>query len=138
MRSVVLCKRVLKAALRINCIRFQSTAVGKGSFPLDLPKDFQFIPHSITYSNGHQTVPDSTSKSIPIQNPATQETLQSIDCASSETISSSINDAHRIFSSGVWSKADPTDRFHVLSRIANLLRQHSKELASRTSILILC
>ena len=130
------CRRLLTSTNQINCIRLYSSEAGKGSFPLDLPQNFQFTPHSVTYSSGHQTIPESPSRSIPIQNPATQEILQSIDCATPDTISSSINDAHRIFTSGVWSRADPTHRFQVLSRIAGLLRQHAKELASRTHHLV--
>ena len=131
MGSIVRCTRVLTGILQVNCLRYYSSAVGKGSFPLDLPQDFQFTPHSITYYNGHPTIPDSTSRSIPIQNPATQEILQYIDCAAPETICSSVREGHRIFTSGIWSRADPTHRFRILSKIAELLRQHAKELACR-------
>src|SRR5271170_7729320 len=66
-------------AFRRNCVRFRSTtAVGKGLFPLRLPSDFKFTSHSIVYSNGHLTVPDTSPQSIPIQNPATEEVLQYI------------------------------------------------------------
>jgi len=131
---MTLCRRTVAiTAFRRNCVRFSSTtAVGKGSFPLKLPSDFKFTSHSIVYSNGHPTVPVVSPKSIPIQNPATEEILQYIDCASPETVNSAVGDAHRIFKSGEWSRADPNHRFQVLTRTANLLREHSQELAACT------
>ena len=131
MKPIICCGRTSVTSLKLRYARFNSTSTGKGSFPLDLPRDFKFVQHSITYSNGHEAVPDYNPKSIPVQNPATQEILQSIDCASPDTIESSITDAYRIFKSGVWSRADPTERLHVLSRTADLLRQYARELASR-------
>ena len=133
MLTLRLSKRLI--SVRWHCIRLQST--GKGSFPLDLPRDFAFTPHSIVYSNGHQTIPSASSNSIPVQNPATEEIIQSIDCASPETVTSSITDAQRVFDSGVWSRADPTNRFHVLNNVASLLRLHSKELAARNFLIII-
>jgi hypothetical protein len=121
--------------LHRQCMRLQSTSPGKGSFPLDLPPNFQFASHSIVYSSGHQTIPSPTpSSTIPILNPATEETLLSIDIASPETVEASITDAHEVFISGKWSRADPTDRFHVMNRIARLLRTHGETLANRTFI----
>jgi len=132
--SISLMTRTVAIALRRNCIRFRSTtAIGKGSFPLKLPSDFKFTSHSIVYSNGHPTVPGTSPKSIPIQNPATEEILQYIDCASPETVNSAIGDAHRVFKSGEWSRTDPNLRLQVLTRTANLLREHAEELAARNS-----
>ena len=131
--AMTLARRAIAiTTFRRNCVRFRSTAaVGKGSFPLNLPSDFKFTSHSIVYSNGHQTVPDPAPKSIPIQNPATEEILQYIDCASPETVNSAIGDAHNVFQSGEWSRADPNHRFQVLTRAANLLRENAPELAAR-------
>jgi hypothetical protein len=134
MRSLIFSRGAIATPLKLNCIRFNSISVGKRSFPLDLPPEFEFTSHSITYSNGHRTIPDRTTKTIPVQNPATQETLQYIECASPETISSSITDAQRIFTSGVWSQATASRRLHVLSEIAHLLRKHAKELAARNHL----
>jgi acyl-CoA reductase-like NAD-dependent aldehyde dehydrogenase len=50
-------------------------------------------------------------------------------------VNSAVYDAHRVFTSGVWSRADPTERFRVLSRIAMLLRENAAELAARTVLL---
>ena len=129
MRSFLRYRRALSLSIRLLSSR---SAVGKGSFPLELPSDFEFVPYSITYSNRHQTVPVSSPKFFAIQNPATQEVLQVMDCASPETVSSAITDAHRVFTEGVWCLKDLAHRFLVLVRIAMLLNRHGKELAART------
>jgi hypothetical protein len=113
--------------------RFYSSP-GKGSFPLALPKDFEFAPHSITFSNGHLTTASNAATTLPVLNPATEQILQTIQIASTENVDASINDAHRVFTSGVWSRADPTERFRVLTRIESLLRENATELAARTAL----
>ena len=133
MKSPHSCRRWATTTFQRSGLRSISASVGKGAFPLDLPRDFNYTSHSITYSNEHQTIPDSTGRSIPVENPATEEVLQFIDCASPETINSSITDAHRIFTSRIWSGTDSTDRFHVLSGIGQLLRSRARELAACTS-----
>jgi acyl-CoA reductase-like NAD-dependent aldehyde dehydrogenase len=68
---------------------------------------------------------------LAVCNPATEETLIQIEVASKNDIENSIDDAQNVFTSGVWSRADLTERFLVLNRVAALLRKHSKELAAR-------
>jgi hypothetical protein len=116
---------------RQNCTLPSSRVVGKGSFPLDLPEDFVFTSHSVAFSNGRRTIPHAAGQSLSVHNPANEETIQYIDCAPSETVTSAIEDANRVFTLGQWSRAPITDRFHILTKVANLLRQHAKELAAR-------
>jgi hypothetical protein len=136
------CCRHLTIQSSPKCIRFQSTLIdrrrypSKRSFPLDLPEDFQFNSQSITYSNGillkdkHLGAPKTT---IKVTNPATQETLIRLDAPIEKTISRTITEAQNVFDSGIWSRADPTERFHVLNRVAALLRKHAEGLAARKS-----
>ena len=111
--------------------QFSTTTLVRNPFPLPLPKNFSFTASSVIYSNGQRVVPDDPSPtSIPVHNPATEELLQCVDCASPKTVKSAITDAQRLFRSGQWSRAEPTERFHVLNKIAALLREQNKELAA--------
>jgi Aldehyde dehydrogenase family len=122
---------LLSKLTRPDYHRFYSS-LGKGSFPLALPRDFEFTPHSITFSNGHLAAPSNATTTLPVVNPATEQVLQNIQIASAETVDAAINDAQHVFTSGVWSRADATERFRVLTRIASILRENAAELAART------
>lgn len=121
--------------MALRTLRLRQFSNQSAKFPFCLPKDFSFIPSSIVYSNGKQLVPESSTGSVPVYNPATEELLQSIDCASPDTVKSTITDAQNVFTSGQWSRAEPTERFRVLNRIAEILRQQNKELAARKNTL---
>ena len=139
MYAVRSCCRQLRTQARSKQIRHisiksttPSSYPSKGSFPLDLPQDFEFNPRSVIYSEGHlQAQSAHIPTTLAVCNPATEETLIQIEVASKNDIETSIDDAQNIFTSGVWSRADPTERFLVLNQVAALLRKHSNELAAR-------
>jgi acyl-CoA reductase-like NAD-dependent aldehyde dehydrogenase len=121
--------------LRPLHLRQFSTGIPVGSnFPLALPKGFNYNSGSVVYSDGKSVTPQSSENAVPVHNPATEELLQSIDCASPETVKAAIADAGNIFKSGQWSRAQPTERFKVLNKISSLLRQQNKELAACTPL----
>ncbi|KAL4906788.1 hypothetical protein BDW74DRAFT_189934 [Aspergillus multicolor] len=78
------------------------------------------VNHQPSWIDGQQAPPTATT--IPVINPATEETLATIDATSSEAVNEIITTSCKTFHSGVWSKKDPSDRFTVLSQASTLLR----------------
>lgn len=64
---------------------------------------------------------------IHVINPATESSIATIDSTSLDTVNSIITSSLQNFSSGVWSHADASTRFSVLSKAANLLRSRLPE-----------
>ncbi len=62
-------------------------------------------------------------------NPATGETLATITECTSGDVDRAVSAAARRFASGEWRDADPSERKRVLLRFAELIREHSAELA---------
>ncbi|KAF2431170.1 aldehyde dehydrogenase-like protein [Tothia fuscella] len=60
-------------------------------------------------------------KIIPIENPATGEIFAHCHSASPEDVDETVQNAHRVFKSGVWSKAPRHVRADALENIADLL-----------------
>ncbi|KAG0649391.1 NAD NADP-dependent betaine aldehyde dehydrogenase [Hyphodiscus hymeniophilus] len=83
------------------------------------------LPHHPNWVNGAYQL--TTEERIPIINPATEAIIATIDSTSSEMVSSVIESSLQNFSSGVWSKADASARFAVLSKAADLLRARLPE-----------
>ena len=63
----------------------------------------------------------ATEAGIPVINPATETEIATIDSTPRETVNSIISSSLENFASGVWSHADASIRFSVLSKAANLL-----------------
>ena len=63
----------------------------------------------------------ATEAGIPVINPATETEIATIDSTPPETVNSIISSSLENFASGVWSHADASTRFSVLSKAANLL-----------------
>jgi acyl-CoA reductase-like NAD-dependent aldehyde dehydrogenase len=59
---------------------------------------------------------------IEVINPATEAAIATIDSTPVDIVNSIIESSLENFSSGVWSQADASTRFTVLSKAANLLR----------------
>ena len=136
-KTVVPRIRPLRYQTLRTCFRFKSTSEHKGLFPLELPKNFKFSPSSVTYFT-EAPAPDGnrnagTEKTIPVENPATEEIIQNITCASPQTVDTSINYAHEVFTTGAWSRLPLTTRYQTLINISNLLRESRKSLAARIS-----
>jgi acyl-CoA reductase-like NAD-dependent aldehyde dehydrogenase len=64
---------------------------------------------------------------IQVINPATETPIATVDSTSQATVKAAIATSLENFSSGVWSKADASSRFAVLSKAANLLRSRLPE-----------
>ncbi|GAA5988249.1 hypothetical protein JCM11641_002100 [Rhodosporidiobolus odoratus] len=66
---------------------------------------------------------------LPIENPATGETIALCDAASSAQVRQAVDAAQRAFESGVWSKRAPADRGSVLEDVARAFQAKVKDLA---------
>jgi acyl-CoA reductase-like NAD-dependent aldehyde dehydrogenase len=64
---------------------------------------------------------------IQVINPATESAIATIDSTPLDSVNSIIASSLENFSSGVWSRADASTRFAVLSKAANLLRSRLPE-----------
>ncbi|PWY67511.1 putative aldehyde dehydrogenase family protein [Aspergillus heteromorphus CBS 117.55] len=83
------------------------------------------LPHISNWVNG--THISATAKRIPVLNPATELPIATIDATPKKTVDRIIQDSLRTFQDGTWSRADPSDRFTVLSTAARLLRARIPE-----------
>ena len=86
------------------------------------------MKHLSNWINGRYDSP--TEERIQVINPATEAALATIDSTSLETVNSIISSSLKNFSSGVWSRADASTRFNVLSRAAALLRARLPEFVT--------
>lgn len=69
----------------------------------------------------------TTAERIQVVNPATETLIATIDSTPLDAVTSTIASSLRNFSSGVWSRADASTRFAVLSKAASLLRSRLPE-----------
>jgi len=73
------------------------------------------------------TSPDA----ITLDDPSTGESFDTIQLASADDVDAAVQAARRAFAA--WSKATPTDRADVLTRIANALKDRAEEFAQAES-----
>ncbi|RDW86261.1 aldehyde dehydrogenase [Aspergillus mulundensis] len=83
------------------------------------------VIHQSNWIDGQEAPPTATT--IPVINPATEQSLATINATSSEAVNEIITASWKTFHSGVWSKKDPSDRFTVLSKASTLLRSRINE-----------
>ncbi|MEO0750543.1 MAG: aldehyde dehydrogenase [Pseudomonadota bacterium] len=67
-------------------------------------------------------------------NPATGQVLASVAHCKAEDVNRAVKAARRVFNEGTWSRAEPEDRKEVLQKIAQLVRDHTHELAVLESL----
>jgi acyl-CoA reductase-like NAD-dependent aldehyde dehydrogenase len=98
-------------------------------FPLPFPQKYKFTPHSIVSSKLPLSGYDPPQ--LQLLNPATAQPLVSpLECATHTVTLDAITWADEHFRSRVWSMTDPTTRFRVLTRVAEILREEMDELAA--------
>lgn len=83
------------------------------------------LPTTSNWINGAHQAP--TKESILVTNPATEAPIGFVDATPPDVIDSTIKQSLQHFSSGVWSSADASARFAVLSQAAGLLRAKMAE-----------
>ncbi|KAL4975206.1 aldehyde dehydrogenase family-domain-containing protein [Aspergillus desertorum] len=96
------------------------TSRGPRASPLVLWYQIKMVQHYPNWIDGQEAPPTTTT--IAVLNPATEETLATINATSSGAVNEIVTTSSKTFRSGVWSQKDPSDRFAVLSRASALLR----------------
>src|SRR5579864_4387865 len=71
----------------------------------------------------------ASGKTFETPNPATGEVLARVAEGDAEDIDRAVRAARRAFDQGDWARMRPTEREHILLRIAELIEQHADELA---------
>ena len=75
-----------------------------------------------------------TGKTLPVVNPATEETFAAIAASGSEDVDRAVKAAHRCFESPAWQKMRPLDRGRLLERLALLIEAEADALATLESL----
>lgn len=103
---------------------------------MNIPKtiaDVQAIASKLTFKTdayiGGKFVPAKSGKRIDTINPATGKVIASFAACGKEDVDEAVIIAREAFDSGVWSKMHPTERKHVLLKLANLLEENIVELS---------
>ncbi|XP_060532750.1 cytosolic 10-formyltetrahydrofolate dehydrogenase isoform X2 [Cylas formicarius] len=73
-------------------------------------------------------------KTLPTINPATEEVICQVQCASANDVDRAVKAAKRAFYDGEWSKISARERGQLLFKLADLMQQHKEELATIESI----
>ncbi len=67
-------------------------------------------------------------------NPATGQTLANVAHCKAADVDRAVVAARRVFNAGTWSRAEPEHRKEVLLKVADLVREHTNELAVLESL----
>ncbi|KAJ3189672.1 hypothetical protein HK101_008773 [Irineochytrium annulatum] len=76
----------------------------------------------------------SRTRIIGVENPATEESLFTVEEATPDTVASAIRSGRAAFDSGVWSRSDASHRFHVLTTLSRSLAAAVSRLARMESL----
>ncbi|MFK7838249.1 MAG: aldehyde dehydrogenase [Sulfitobacter sp.] len=67
-------------------------------------------------------------------NPATGKVLAEVAHCKAADVDRAVTAARRVFNEGIWSRAEPEERKEVLLKVAQLVREHTHELAVLESL----
>lgn len=74
--------------------------------------------------------PGSKGETITSVNPADESDIVTVHAASPEDVDAAVNAARRAFKNPAWSEMTPTDRGVLMYKLADLMQQHQKTLAT--------
>ncbi|RZC40050.1 cytosolic 10-formyltetrahydrofolate dehydrogenase [Asbolus verrucosus] len=109
-----------KAEIEYRAVEIEANGL-KLKFPCQLFIDGEFVDAE-------------TGKTLPTVNPANEETICHVQCASVKDVDRAVGAAKRAFESGEWSKISARERGQMLYKLADLMQQHREELATIESI----
>ncbi len=78
---------------------------------------------------GGKFVESKSGETLETLNPATGEVLTSYTACGIEEVNEAVRIANETFASGVWSKKTPTERKHILLKLADLMEENLVELS---------
>lgn len=68
-------------------------------------------------------------KTLPVEDPATQEIIANVPAAEKADVDSAVEAARRAFETGAWSRLSPAERSKLVWRLGDLLEKHADEFA---------
>src|SRR5580704_9605727 len=74
-------------------------------------------------------VPAQSGKTIPVEDPATEETIAHVPSGDKADIDLAVAAARRAFETGPWSRISPAERSQLVWRLGDLLEKHQDEFA---------
>ncbi|SDH91935.1 aldehyde dehydrogenase family protein [Pseudomonas panipatensis] len=86
-----------------------------------------------SFIDGEQRLPGGETRRT-LRNPADDTALSETRLADLAQVEAIVQSAHRAFRSGIWSGLTPAERERLLLRFADLVEQHSEELAQLESL----
>ena len=84
--------------------------------------------HHGLYIDGHWCEASAEGR-LAVYNPADGQKISSTADANAQDVARAVQSAHQAFTAGIWAQRLPTERERILLRYADLLEQHSEELA---------
>lgn len=96
--------------------------------PVTKPQDVKLGPTKLLI-NGEWTA-SASGKTFPTVNPATEEVIAQIAEGDAPDIDRAVAAARKAFNDGPWSKFSASERGKLLYRLADLIEEHSDELAA--------
>ncbi|KAL1501486.1 hypothetical protein ABEB36_006798 [Hypothenemus hampei] len=85
------------------------------------------------FING-EFVDAENNRTLPTVNPATEEVICDVQCASVNDVNRAVLAAKTAFEEGEWSKISARERGQLLYKLADLMQEHKEELATIESI----
>ena len=98
------------------------------------PEVKQFITSTRKMLIDGKWVEAASGKTFPVYNPATGEILAQVAEGDKEDIGRAVRAARKAFDDGPWRKMTPSQRGRLISKLADLLEQHSEEFAQLESL----
>lgn len=89
--------------------------------------------NTLAFINGEYVEPVS-GKRFETVNPATGEKIADIASCDERDVDRAVENARKTFDSGVWSRAHPSERGRILTKLADLLEENTDDLAALESI----
>lgn len=98
------------------------------------PKVQEFLKETQgLYING-EYVQAKSGKTFEVFNPANEEVIAAVAEGGEEDVDTAVKAARKAFDEGEWTKMEPADRSRLIYKFADLLEEHSEELAQIESL----
>ncbi|MBK8813566.1 MAG: aldehyde dehydrogenase [Acidobacteria bacterium] len=91
--------------------------------------DNAFLAKTVPLIIDGKTVESSDGRTFETIDPATEEVIARVACASADDVDAAVEAASRSFESGLWSRAPKATRKRVLLQVADVIERNADELA---------
>lgn len=97
--------------------------------PLSAAASAVKLPAGLNYIDG-QWLDDPSAERLSVIDPATESSLGSIPCSTAAMVDQAVASARRALHAAAWRELPPMGRERLLHRLADLIEQHTAELAA--------